>query len=202
MDLREHSQLYIKQRKEMAELFGFETRNKYEIRDKDNNIIAFAAEQGKGFLASIARHFIGHWRTFDISVFNNAKEKILNAHHPFRWFFQRLEISNENGEFIGSLQQRFSILFKVFDIEDPQGNVIMQVKSPLYKIWTFPVYRQGQEVAKIQKKWSGLLKETFLDADNFQVDFGSLTDVNSKQLLLISSIFVDLQYFERRAGDN
>ena len=53
----------------------------------------------------------------------------------------------------------------------------------------------------IQKKWSGLLKEVFLDADNFSVQFKDSTlSQNERSLVLAMSVFTDLQYFERKAS--
>ena len=202
MDLNQDKELIIQQRKEIAELFGFETRNKYEIKNKNNELIGFAAEQGKGIFNLFARSFLGHWRKFSIHIFDQNQQLILKAKHPFRWFFQRLEIYNSQDQKIGYLQQRFAILTKHFDIYDHNDQVILTVKSPFYKIWTFPIFKRDQEVAKIQKKWSGLLKEVFMDADNFHIDFGQINEEKHKQLILCSSFFIDLQYFERKADNS
>ena len=42
----------------------------------------------------------------------------MTARHPFRLFFQRLEVFDEAGVFVGAIQQRFSILTKRFDVQD------------------------------------------------------------------------------------
>ena len=43
--LESHSKLYVKQTFELAELIGFETRNRYRVRDERGNDVAYAAEQ-------------------------------------------------------------------------------------------------------------------------------------------------------------
>jgi len=125
------------------------------------------------------------------------------ARHPFRWFFQRLEVYDQAGTFVGAIQRRFSILTKRFDVEDANGQVIMQVSSPFWRMWTFPFTARGVEVASVRKKWSGLLAEAFTDKDNFAIDFGdgTLGDAE-RRLVLAAAIFIDLQYFERKAGRN
>lgn len=200
MNLSEQNTIYIKQRKELAELFGFETRNKYEICSEDGNVIGFAAEQGKGIFGFLLRSFLGHWRRFEIHVFNNDRELEFKAVHPFRIFFQRLEIFDKNENLIGALQQRFAILSKKFDFETPSGDVLYSVSSPFWRIWTFPIKKNGEEIAKIEKKWSGGLKEIFTDADNFKVSFASIEE-NGKKLITCAAIFVDLQYFEKKASE-
>lgn len=201
MQLERHSTIQIRQRHEIGELFGFETRNKYEIRSREGTELGFAAEQQKGIWGLIVRQYLGHWRRFDIHIFDARRVPYLIASHPFRFLFQRLEIRDAGGNFLGALQQRFGFLIrKRFDVEDAQGNVMLTVSSPLWRPWTFPFERHGREVAKIVKKWSGLLSEAFTDKDNFELQFldPALSKVE-RDLLLAAAFFVDLQYFERKA---
>lgn len=200
--LQSQNQLIVRQRKELAELLGFETRNKYEICDERGQVIGFCAEQQKGFLALIFRQILGHWRRFDLHFFNTQRQEVLIVKHPFRFFFQRLEVYRPQGEYLGSLQQRFSVVRKKFDVADARGRVLMQMESGFFQFWTFPFKKGSSEVAVISKKWSGLLKEFFLDADNFQIAFSSsqLTELE-RTLILASGIFIDLQYFEAK-GDS
>lgn len=195
------SKLFVKQTFELAEIFGFESRNKYRIFDEGGQDLAFAAEQQKGFLSFIARQFLGHWRTFELHFFNTQRQEFMIANHPFRWFFQRLELREINGRFIGAIQRRFSILTKRFDVQDIQGNTLMEISSPIWRIWTFPFIKQGREVARISKKWSGIGSEIFTDRDNFMVDYFDAKLTNDERaLVLASAIYVDLMFFERRGS--
>ena len=193
--------LVLRQRKELAELFGFETRNKYEIFSQTGTSIGFAAEQQKGILGMLLRQVLGHWRRFDLHVFDSSRQPVMTARHPFRFFFQRMEVfETATNRPLGALQQRFAFLHKKFDVESPDGHIIMQVASPLWRIWTFPFTRGGQECAVITKKWSGSLTEVFTDADNFVVHFADpALKADERKLLLAAALFIDLQYFERKA---
>ncbi|MBU2530993.1 MAG: scramblase, partial [Elusimicrobia bacterium] len=53
------------------------------------------------------------------------------------------------------------------------------------------------EVGKIIKKWSGLGKEAFTDADNFNITFPQGIDVKQKAILLGALFLIDLLYFEK-----
>jgi hypothetical protein len=58
----------------------------------------------------------------------------------------------------------------------------------------------GPEVALISKKWGGFLKEAFLDADTFRLDYKSSTlSEQQRTLILAAGLFIDLQYFEQKA---
>lgn len=201
MNLDAMNEVHLVQRKELAEvLLGAETRNKYELRTVDGQVVGFAAEQGKGLLAFFARMFLGHWRSFDLHVFDAARNLVLRAHHPFRWFFQRLEVFDAQGQLLGALQQRWAFFTKRFDVEDARGQVVLEMHSGLFKVWTFPFLRNGAEVARVEKKWSGFLSEAFTDADRFRVAFTGPVSGVERRLLLASGLFIDLQYFEKKAS--
>jgi uncharacterized protein YxjI len=201
MQINQYEKLIIKQRFEGFELLGYETRNKYEVLDEQNNKVAFAAEQGKGIFSFISRQFLGHWRNFEVHFFNENKDEFLIAKHPFRFYFERLDIHEDNGALIGSLERKFSLLSKKFDVMNERGEVIYKMRSPIWKIWTFPFFKNGREVASIQKKWSGLLTEAFTDKDTFLVDFGKESlSTNDKLIMLAASVFIDLRFFENKAN--
>jgi len=196
-----HSHLIVRQRHEVAEWLGFETRNKYEVSTRDGQSIAFAAEQQKGILGFFFRQFLGHWRAYDIHFYSPNRQPFLIAHHPFRVFFQRIEVTDHFGKFLGAVQQRFSIFSKKFEIENEVGSVIMEVSSPIWRVWTFRFMRNGNQVASVQKKWSGLFTEVLTDKDNFLVEMtdNRLTE-NERRLMLAAALFIDLKYFEKKAG--
>lgn len=202
MPMLNHDELYVRQVHEMAELFGFETRNKYGIFTNDRTQVGYAAEQGSGIFGLLARSMLGHWRRFDILFFDALRQPLFRAVHPFRFFFQRLEIYTAQGQFLGALQQRWSLFRKRFDVQGPQGNVVLEMSSGFFKPWTFPFSRNGNEVAVIEKKWSGAFSEFFTDKDNFRVRFvGSLLTRDERLLVLAAAVFIDLQYFERKANN-
>ncbi|OQW53747.1 MAG: hypothetical protein A4S09_06785 [Proteobacteria bacterium SG_bin7] len=201
IDLSTHRNLIVRQVFEVAEWFGFETRNKYEILDEHKTPVAYAAEQQKGFFGWLLRQFLGHWRSFDIHIYNSQRQLSMTAHHPFRFIFQRLEVKDNMGRYLGCIQQRFSLISKRFDVQNARGMVVMEVASPIWRIWTFEFFHGSQVVAAIRKKWSGVFSEMFTDRDNFLVEFNDPTlSTDEKQLVLAAAIFVDLKYFENKAG--
>ena len=200
-DIVKQPALIVQQKRELAELVGFETRNKYVISTEGGVMLAYAAEQQQGWWSFLVRQYLGHWRTFDIFIFEPSREKVLVAHHPFRWFFQRLEVSSAEGSSLGALQKRFAWLAKRFDVEDAAGEVRMTVSSPLMSIWTFPFKKGSRSVAVVAKKWGGLLTEGFTDKDRFRVEFTDpRLNLEERQLILAAALFIDLQFFERKAG--
>lgn len=200
MNLKNLNQIFVQQRHELAELvFNFETRNKYRIMDENKNIIGYAAEQQKGFFGFLFRQFLGHWRKFEVHFYNNDRKEEIIAFHPFRWYFERIEVRTAGGMYLGSIQKRFSFFTKKFEVVNEHEVVIMEVSSPIWKFWTFTFISNYRKVAEVKKKWSGLFSEGFTDRDNFLVSFTdpNMTEAN-KNLVMVSSVFIDLLYFERK----
>jgi uncharacterized protein YxjI len=110
-------------------------------------------------------------------------------------------VSFADGRPIGAIQQRFAFFSKRFDVEDAAGQLLLRVSSPFYRPWTFAFLRNDAEVARVEKKWSGLLSEAFTDADRFRVLFQA-PDLrpDERALVLTAAVFIDIQYFERKAG--
>jgi uncharacterized protein YxjI len=193
--------ILLKQQFEVGALFGFEMRNRYTIQTEEDQIIGYCAEANLGLRDVLLRQFLGHWRTFDIIGSDSQMQKVFRAHHPFRWFFNRLEIYGAGDRRVGSLQQRFAWLNKKFDFLDNQNHIVMSMSSPIWRFWKFPVLRGTKSVSLIEKKWSGFGKELFTDADNFKITYidPSLTS-GQKLLLLCGAVFIDIIYFERQGG--
>jgi uncharacterized protein YxjI len=202
LDLIAHKEVFITQKFEIMEMLSVETRNRYRISDAAGRPIGYAAEEQTGILGFVLRQIFGHWRSFEVHFYNNARQEVLHAVHPFRFYFSRLDVYNSKQQLIGAIQKRFAFLSKKFAVEDGRGVTVMEVSSPLWKLWTFPFTHKGKTVASISKKWSGLLSETFTDRDNFRVEFNSADLGNdARNVILAAAIYVDLTYFEKKGGD-
>jgi hypothetical protein len=194
------AQVFMRQHREPWEwIAGFETRNRYAVLDERGAPVAWAAEQQKGALGFLARQLLGHWRRFEIHVFDPGRALALRVVHPFRWLFQRLEVLAPDGRRLGAIQQRFAILTKSFDVEDARGRPILRVRSGLLRFWRFDFERNGRPVARVEKRWSGLLSEAFTDRDLFRLSFDPALGEEERLVLLAAALFVDLRYFERKA---
>ncbi len=192
----------VRQRKELFELVGIETRNKYEVLWPDHRQVGFIAEHGKSMGDVLLRNLLGHWRSFEFLIFDAHRQKVGAASHPFRWFFPRLDVWNSQGVRIGGLQKTLSLLWKNFNLEDSRGGLVARVSSPPWRFWTF-VFNDahGVEVARIEKQWSGLGQELFTDADTFRVTFTAPGMPNElRNVLVASAVLIDLQYFESKGN--
>lgn len=220
-------QLLVKQQIELLEAFtGFETGNKYEIYNTMGQKIYYAAEDTCccGCCCGICCNPCKCYRkcqkqcctnrSFDMSVFNNDKEKVMSIHRPLRastcWCpccLQKLTVECPPGTEIGKVRQKWSICHPEFNICDESGAAVLSIEGPICT-WSccgdvkFKVLASdGTQVGEVSKQWSGISKEHFTDADNFGITFPMDLDVKVKGTILGACFLIDYMFFEDAPGD-
>jgi uncharacterized protein YxjI len=192
-NLADAQALFIKQQKESAEIiFGYESKNRYSI----NNGQYLAMEEGGSLIAYLLRWWLRGLRPFTLRVLSSRDNLVFKLHRPFRFYFHKLEVYLPSGRRIGTILRRFNFLTRRYCVYDNTGREIYQVLGPILRPWTFKIVADGQKKGFIQKKWSGMFKETFSDADNFGVEFPKGINVNKKALLLGAVFLIDFLHFE------
>ncbi len=193
---------FIQQIKEWAEIItSFETTNRYQVLDESGTEIGYIAEAGSGFWALIMRTVFRSHRPMKVQIWNQEKKKLMYLQRPFFFFFSDLSIYDSAHTLFGHVYRRFSILYKKYDLCDPQGQVFARIKSPVWRLWKFPIIDNNeQEVGVISKKWGGALKEIFTDADKFQVQMPDTLTIQQKAVVFGAAISVDLDFFEQNSS--
>ena len=190
--------LIVRQRKEWGEILtGFEQKNKYVVMDASGRELYVAVEEGGSLLL---RWFLKALRPFEINVYTFDSRPVLKLKRPFRFYFHELEIIDPNGRNLGTIQRRFSLLRRIYSVLDNTGKEIFQLFGPILHPWTFEIRKNESEYGKITKKWSGLFREGFSDADNFGVSFPSTWDVSVKSLFLGAVFLIDFVHFENKGN--
>jgi uncharacterized protein YxjI len=191
--------LMVSQRKEWGEILsGFETKNKYAILDPTGRTLYLAAEEGGSLLL---RMFLKALRPFTIAVQSEGGQPVLRAVRPFRFYFHKMDVYDARGQRLGTIQRRFSLLRRIYAVFDGSGREIFELFGPILHPWTFQIKRDGVEYGKITKRWSGLMKEAFTDADRFGVVFPPDWDVAIKGLFLGAVFLIDFVHFENKGND-
>lgn len=189
------TEFVIKQAHEWGEILsGFETANKYTIRAGGYSLNA--DEFSNGFASLMTRSFLSSHRPFEINIWDWKNNHILGLKRPFRFYFHEVTVSDAGGKKLGTIIREFSIINRKYRILNASGLQTTAIKGPIYRPWTFFVTRQEKEIGKITKKWSGLAKEYFTDADTFGVKFNKDLDKTSKYLLLGAVFLIDFLHFE------
>ena len=191
--------LVVRQHKEWGEILtGFETKNRYTVSDTFGARLYLAAEAAGN---TLLRWFLKALRPFTIAVASEGGQEVLRVVRPFRFYFHRAEVFDSQGQSMGVIERRFSILRRIYSVRNRSGEEVCQLFGPLLHPWTFQIRKDGAEYGKITKKWSGLLTEGFTDADYFGVTFPAEWDIPMKALSLGAVFLIDFVHFENR-GNN
>ena len=195
------SGLFVRQEVEWMEAFtGFETANKYTVLGNTGHPTFYAVEEGSW----ITRNLCGKHRPFTLRILNPDGSQFLTITRPFRFYFQEIEVrSCQDGSVLGYIMRTCSVCSRDYTIYNHARVPILKIKGPCWNPWAFFVRTlDGQELGAIRKKWSGLAKEFFTDADNFGVQFPADLALNVKALILAAVFLIDFMYFEDNAGSS
>jgi len=119
---------------------------------------------------------------------------------PFRFYFHQAEVVDSQGQSIGVIERRFSVLQRIYSVFNSSGGEVFQLFGSILHPWTFQIKKGEAEYGKIVKKWSGLLKEGVTDADNFGVMFPAAWDVRMKALFLGAVFLIDFVHFKNQGN--
>ncbi|XP_074657461.1 phospholipid scramblase 1-like [Tubulanus polymorphus] len=206
--LTQVDQLLVHQQIELLEAFtGFETNNKYEIKNSMGQRVYFAAED----TSCCTRNCCGPSRPFEIQIMDNSGREVIHLHRPLRcstcWCpccLQKVEVSAPVGNNIGYIKQAWSICSPKFYIQDSKEETVLQIQGPCFHCSIcgdveFQVLSADGDVqvGKISKQWSGFAKELFTDADNFGIQFPMDLDVNIKAVMVGAVFLIDFMFFEK-----
>jgi hypothetical protein len=200
--LTQIDQLLVHQQVELFEIIsGWETANRYQVKNSLGQQVYFAAEDSNCCL----RQYCGPSRPFDMTILDNSKREVIHIKRPLMCSsslcgfccLQKMEVESPPGTLVGYVKQEFDLIYPNFTIRNAEDEVVLKIKGPFFTctcgqnidfVVTTP--DGNSEVGKISKQWSGLIKEYFTDADNFGITFPMDLDVKMKAVMLAACFLI------------
>ncbi|XP_030756136.1 phospholipid scramblase 2 isoform X2 [Sitophilus oryzae] len=204
-------QLLVHQKVEVLEaLTGFETKNKFTVKNSLGQKVYYAAEESD----CLTRNCCGPLRPFDMQILDNFKNEIIHLHRPlacdsccFPCCLQSMEVSSPPGTIVGTVEQEWSIFCPSFAVKNASGDTVLRIEGPFctmsicgdveFKIMSGD---GSVQVGKISKQWSGVIREMFTDTDYFGITFPMDLDVRMKAVMLGACFLIDAMFFEKAKG--
>ncbi|XP_045395376.1 phospholipid scramblase 1-like isoform X2 [Lemur catta] len=206
--LSQINQVLIHQQIELLEvLTGFETNNKYEIKNSLGQRVYFAVEDTD----FCTRNCCGPSRPFTLRIIDNMGKEVITLTRPLRCSsccfpccLQELEIQAPPGVPVGYVIQNWHPCLPKFTIQNEKREDVLKITGPCVVCSCcadidFEVKSLDEQivVGKISKQWSGLLREAFTDADNFGIQFPLDLDVKMKAVMIGACFLIDFMFFEK-----
>jgi uncharacterized protein YxjI len=199
--LEQAERLFINQVVERLEMWtGIETANQYVVKDGIANVVFDAAEESGSAEQFLGRMFLKSARPFTLHVSTTDGRPAFKMERPFRFLFHEISVYDAQDRLLGSVQKQFSVLNKRYLVQAADGGTIYEVFGPLFRPWTFKIRANGRECGVISKKWSGLRRESFTDADRFGVEFPPGIGIDLKVVFLGAVFLIDFAHFEDNNG--
>ncbi|XP_030648752.1 phospholipid scramblase 1 [Chanos chanos] len=205
--LTQIDQVLIHQKIELLEAFiGFETSNRYEVKNSLGQIVFNATEQSD----CCVRNCCGPNRRFELTIRDLLDQEVIHLIKPFRCtscccpcFQQEMEVQAPQGNTLGYVIQDWHPFLPKFSILGPSKEPLLRIMGPVCTIAccsdvSFQILgKDEQQIGSITKQWSGCLKEALLDTDNFGVQFPLDLDVKMKAVLVGACFLIDFMFFEK-----
>ncbi|KAM4772723.1 phospholipid scramblase 2-like [Rhinophrynus dorsalis] len=205
--LTQIDQILIRQHIELLEIFtGFETNNKYELKNSMGQRVYYAAEEND----CCNRNCCGNIRSFTMTIVDNMGREVIRLLRPLRCYeccfpccLQKLEVQAPPGTTVGYVIQNWHLCLPKLTIQNEKGEDILKITGPCIPCrcctdvnFEVKSLDESSIVGRISKQWTGLIRETFTDGDYFGVQFPMDLDVKTKAVVLGACFLIDFMYFE------
>lgn len=209
--LSQIDQILIHQQVELLEvLIGFETNNKYEIKNILGQRIYFAVEDTD----CCTRNCCGTNRPFTMRILDLMGREVITLQRPLRCTscccpccLQEIEIYAPSGVPVGYVIQNWHPCLPKLTIKNERKEDVLKIIGPCLVCGCcadvdFEIKSLDEEnvIGKISKQWTGFVREAFTDADNFGIQFPLDLDVKMKAVMLGACFLIDFMFFERTGG--
>ncbi|XP_073088334.1 phospholipid scramblase 1 [Manis javanica] len=210
--LSQIDQILVHQQIELLEVItGFETNNKYKIKNSLGQMIYFAVEDTD----FCTRNCCGSSRPFTIRILDNLNREVMTLQRPLACdscccpcCLQEIEIHAPPGIPVGYVNQMWHPCLPKFTVKNERREDILKIIGPCLVCSCcadvdFEIKSLDEEnvVGKISKQWTGFVREAFTDADNFGIQFPLDLDVKIKAVMLGACFLIDFMYFEKSGGN-
>ena len=137
----------------------------------------------------------------DLPCRDVADGDVLEVIRPAKVVKSRLSVRTGDRRRVGEIVQD-NVFGKIrFTLTDADGRSVGQVRAENWRAWDFAIVnRDGREVARIDKRFVGVLKAVFTTADTYVVHIDPTLDGDLRLLVIAAAAAVDtaLKQDERR----
>lgn len=173
----------------------FKASNNYDIYDAETNDHILNCREEIGFLTKLFR-FTKYKRMtpFNIEITTPEGEQVVRVNRGISIFLSDVSVFNEQNNRIGGFKQKLFSIGGAFKVLDANGQEVCELKGK-WTSWEFSFIRNGQQLAQVTKKWSGIGKELFTSADNYVLEINEsevAKDDPIRQLILAAVMCIDM----------
>jgi uncharacterized protein YxjI len=173
----------------------FRAASNYDIFDPATQQQVLVCREPKlGWLTKLFR-FTEYKRNtpFAVEVRDPSGALVLQVGRGISLFLSVVEVKDGGGKPLGRFEQRLLSIGGAFDVKGPNGEAICSLEGK-WTGWDFHFVREGQQIARVTKKWSGIGKELLTSADSYVLQIAPTLAANdpARPLILAAVLCIDL----------
>lgn len=172
----------------------FKFESEYKVFNEKGTQIGFI-RQRVSFGHKLLRIFAGikAMMPFLLEITDMQGNNVAIIKKGWTWFMSEITVLNEHHQILGIIKQKWSFLKPKFIIMDSTRSKIAEIKGD-WKAWNFYINQpDGSPIGTINKKWGGVMKEVFTDADKYNVSIKEEYQENTDKIVIVSTaITIDM----------
>lgn len=135
---------------------------------------------------------IDQFITHRLSVYDSANTKVLQLTRPAKLMRSRLLVEDSHGRKVGTIVQQ-NVFGRIrFDLLGAGGDKLGQIRAENWRAWDFSIVdRNETEIGRIDKKFVGVAKAVFTNADNYVVSVDPQLAGDLRLLVVAAAAAVD-----------
>jgi uncharacterized protein YxjI len=174
----------------------FKAACNFDIQDPETGeVVLECREDGLGMVTKALRFTdFRRYTPFDLQVRTRAGEPVVHVRRGVTFFRQKVAVADGSNQPMGYFRLRALSMTTTFDLLDLKGQPLCQLKGSLMAR-EFRFLADGKtELGKVTKKWGGLGREMFTEADNYVIQIGEAVEPGSvlRPLILASALCIDM----------
>ncbi|MEY2419002.1 MAG: hypothetical protein QOG90_1682 [Actinomycetota bacterium] len=188
MSIFTESVLVVNQKAKLIEL-----TNEYAISDQNGNKIGSVTQvgQGKGRKVLRALTRVDQFLSIKLEVAEADGTVVLRLERGAKLIKSKIAVSDGKGNAIGNINQE-NVIGKIHFGLEAGGRTVGSINAENWRAWNFNIKdHNGREVARVTKKWAGVMKEAFTTADNYFVEITQPIEDPLRSLVLAAALCVD-----------
>jgi hypothetical protein len=169
----------------------FKAANNFDVVDPETGeMILECREPNLGVFTKMLR-FTDYKRytPFNIEVTTPENEPVLRITRGISLFLSKVSVFDEEEDRVGGFKQKLFSIGGAFSVLSANDQPLCQLKGK-WTAWEYRFEHNGQELAKVSRKWSGIGKELFTSADNYILQISdSVPPDNPLRILILGAVF-------------
>lgn len=188
MSIFNQAVLVVSQKAKIIEL-----TNEYAIFDEGGAQLGTVRQVGQGKARKVLRALtsVDQFLTTKLEVVDTDGSVVLKLTRPAKFVKSKVIVQDGNGTEVGQIIQQ-NVIGKINFSLEAGGQTIGSINAENWRAWDFSIKeRAGREVARVQKKWEGLVKNMFTTADNYVVSIPSPLEEPLRSLVIAAALSID-----------